>query len=299
MTQKFTSLIEFLERFKDDDDCREYLVQMRWRGVPECPHCKSKKVYEYQSRPIYKCRDCNKQFRVTTGTIFESSNLPLRKWFLAMYLLSSNKKGISSMQLARELKITQKSAWYLAHKIREMLNNKAALKKLRGVVEVDETYVGGKRRGSKRGRGAEHKTPVFGMLERNGTLRIMPVEKVNGKTLKGLISGNVVRGTTIMSYEFKAYNGLSKFYIHKVVQHGIKEYVNGDAHVNSLEGAWSLLKRSIRGIYHRPSRKYLDNYWGEFEFRYNTRKKCIEMRFTELMKCSKIRLKHIDIRRTG
>jgi hypothetical protein len=127
----------------------------------------------------------------------------------------------------------------------------------------------------------------------------MPVEKVNGKTLKGHIFRNVVKGSTIMSDEFRSYNGLNKFYIHKVVNHGIKEYVNGEIHVNSLEGFWSILKRGVRGIYHRPSKKYMDNYCGEFEFRYNTRKKCIEMQFKRAISQGRKRIKNTDVTRDG
>lgn len=233
----------------------------------------------YRDGILYRCVECDKQFRVTTGTIMQNSNLPLRKWFLAIHLITVSKKGISSVQLAKHLGITQKSAWNLAHKIRECLGNGTFNKQLKGTIEVDETYIGGKHRFGKRGRGSQNKTPVFGMLERDGTLKIMPVENTKRVTLEPIILESVKKGSKIMSDEWGAYNHLHKHYIHKVVNHGIKEYARGEVHVNSLEGFWSILKRGLKGIYHRPSKKYLSNYCGEFEFRYNNRKKCLELQF--------------------
>lgn len=193
------------------------------------------------------------------------------------------------------LGITQKSAWHISHKIRVVLGNSSVDKKMQGICEVDETYVGGKRRGSKRGRGAAHKTPIFGILERDGTLRIYPVPDTKARTLLPIINDNVRPGSRIMSDEWPSYKGLSKLYIHRVVNHGVKEYVRGDIHVNGLEGVWGLLKRSLKGIYHRPSKKYMDNYCGEFEFRYNTRKKTIELRFNEALAQSNVRIKNKDL----
>lgn len=281
------SLWEFMVVFPDDHSCREYLYKLRWTSGAICPYCKNTKIYHYSDDVRYKCSDCKKQFRVTTGTVFDSRNLSLQKMFLAYFLLTSSKKGISSIQLSRYLQITQKTAWKLSHKIKQSLTEPIR-EKLTGTVEIDETYVGGKRRFSKRGRGAEHKTPVFGILQRNGEVRIWPVENVKSITLKPIIYEHVEYGATIMTDEFRVYRGLSRFYIHKTVNHGIKEYVNGDTHVNGLEGFWGLMKRGIRGIYHRPSRKYLTDYCAEFEFRYNTRKLTDNKRFQKaLLKSTK------------
>lgn len=271
-TATITDMTGYFQRFSTDKACREYLEEKFWRNGPVCPYCgNTKNIYVYKTRHLHKCSDCSKQFTIKTGTIFADSRLPLHKIFLAYYLISIHKKGISSTQLGRSLGISQKSAWYLAQKIRDGFK-RIKKKKLTNVVEVDETYVGGKMKGGKRGRGSENKTPVFGMLERNGQLIIMPVKDTKRKTLEPLILLNVKAGSYIMSDEWWAYTKLYKLYKHDVVKHKEKEYVRGNVHVNSLEGAWSLLKRSIRGVYHRPSAKHLEKYCDEFAFKYNTRK---------------------------
>jgi transposase-like protein len=287
---KNDDLLSFTERFPDENSCRLYLEKKLWNNKPVCPHCESqRKIYRYANNRLFKCADCNRQFQVTTGTIYENSNLPLRKWFLAMYLISTHKKGMSSVQLAKSLGITQKSAWYLAHKIRYMLQYNQKPKKLSKVVEVDETYVGGRKRGSYyRGRSVKHKTPVFGMLQRGGELIIMPVPDTKRKTLEPIILKHVEKGSKIMSDEWWAYKHLHKHYTHETVLHGAREYARGKTHVNGLEGAWSLLKRSIRGIYHRPSRKHLEKYCAEFQFKYNSRQNDENQRFQRVVNKSKI-----------
>jgi len=286
----------FFKMFPNDQCCRDYLAAIIWKnGEPVCPHCGSvEKIYRYKNNRTFKCAACMRQFQVTTHTIFESSNLTLQKWFLAYYLISTNKKGISSIQLSKALTITQKTAWIIAHKIRAILECKSG--QLDGVVECDETYVGGRKKG-KRGRGSPNKTPVFGMLQRNGKLIIMPVENAKRVTLEPIIRKYVKKGTRVMSDEWWAYKKLSPDYKHETVNHGSKEYVRGDVHVNSLEGAWSLLKRSFRGIYHRPSRKYLDKYCAEFQFKYNTRKDSERERFDKAIKGSNIRIRNVDVSR--
>lgn len=293
-------LLYFVDKFPDELSCRKYLENQLWKNGVCCPHCKNKKVYTYSNGKLFKCayKRCRKQFQVTTGTIYENSNLPLRKWFLAFYLISTNKKGISSIQLAKALGITQKSAWYMAHKIRYMLQYKTVLRPLRNVVEVDETYIGGKFKGGKRGRGSQNKTPVFGMLERSGKLIIMVVPNAKRRTLQPLILKNVQKGAQIMSDEWWAYTKLSsKGYGHGVVKHKEKEYVRGNIHSNSVEGAWSLLKRSIRGIYHRPSREHLEKYCAEFQFKYNTRHDSEMGRFERTVNKSRIIVKYGDIKK--
>ena len=286
----------FFERFPDEKSCREYLEKRLWKNGPFCPHCQyTQKIYRYKDGRLFKCGKCKRQFQVTTNTIYENSNLPLRKWFLAYYLISTNKKGISSIQLAKALGITQKSAWYLAHKIRYMLLHNMVTKPLSKIVECDETYVGGKKKGGKRGRGSENKTPVFGMLERKGQLIIMPVPNAKRKTIEPIIRKTVKKGSQIMTDEWWAYTNLAKWYKHGVVRHKRKEYVRGKIHVNSLEGAWSLLKRSIRGIYHRPSKQHLDKYCAEFQFRYNTRQQAEMNRMQKAVNRSKIPVRYRDI----
>lgn len=287
----------FFELFPDEKACRTFLENKLWKNGPLCPHCGyMDKIYRYKDGKLFKCAACQRQFQVTTNTIFEKSNLPLRKWFLAYYLISTNKKGISSIQLAKALGITQKSAWYLAHKIRYMWLQDSVTK-LSKVVECDETYVGGKMKGGKRGRGSENKTPVFGMLQRKGQLIITPVPDTKRRTIEPIIRKTVQRGTEVMTDEWWAYKTLYKWYLHGVVNHKRKEYVRGNIHVNSLEGAWSLLKRSLRGIYHRPSKQHLDKYCAEFQFKYNTRKDTEMGRFQKAITQKKQPIKNRDIHR--
>jgi transposase-like protein len=297
-TTTVTDMTGYFQRFSTDKACRDYLIDKFWKNGPICPYCKNdQKIYVYKSRNLHKCAECKKQFSVTTGTIFADSNLPLHKIFLAYYLISINKKGISSTQMGRLLGISQKAAWYLSHKIRNSLQRNTR-KKITGTVEVDETYVGGKMKGGKRGRGSENKTPVFGMLQRNGELIIMPVPDAKRKTLQPLILLNVKKGSRIMSDEWWAYTKLYRDYTHQFVKHKEKEYVRGNIHVNSLEGAWSLLKRSIRGVYHRPSRKHLAKYCDEFQFKYNTRDITDFDRFEKAIARSNISIKQKSITET-
>jgi transposase-like protein len=277
---KFDSLSKFIIYFKDEQTCREHLEKVVWNGQPTCPYCGSSKVYAFKDKKTYKCatKDCNKRFNVLKGSIFESSNIGLQNWFIAIYLLTMNKKGISSYQLARDLDITQKTAWFLLHRIRKALRK--APEGFTNIVEVDETYVGGKNKNrhyNKRkkhiqGRSVTDKIPVFGILERGGDVYTSKVKDVTSKSLKKIIFQYVKKGAHIMSDEWFAYRGLNFRYDHSVVEHGRYQYVKGDCYTNSLEGYWSLAKRSILGIYHFISRKHTDSYFGEFDFRYNNRK---------------------------
>jgi transposase-like protein len=284
-----TDMTAYFRNFSTDEDCRRYLVNKFWKNGPVCPYCKNEaKIYAYKSRPIYKCSVCHNQFSVTTGTIFANSRLPLHKLFLAYYLISINKKGISSCALGRSLGISQKSAWYLAQKIRSSFK-RIAKGKLRNTVEVDETYVGGRKHGWKyKGRSTESKTPIFGMLERKGELIIMPVVDTKRRTLEPLIIGYVEKGTRIMSDEWWAYTELKRFYDHKTVKHKAREYVRGPIHTNGIEGAWSQLKKAINGTHHRPSRKYLAKYCNEFMFKFNNRKDPDFTRFEKAISQCKI-----------
>jgi transposase-like protein len=261
-------------------ECRHHLALMRWQGKPVCPYCSSDhKIYATKTGR-YKCAACKKLFSVTVGTIFHDSKLPLSTWFYALYLITSHKKGISSLQLARDLGITQKSAWFVLHRIRHAMQTKSFNAPLANTVEADETYVGGKEKNkhaSKRvkgtqGRSTKTKTPVFGMVERNGRLVAMVVTRTDAKTLTPLITNHVAVGSTMMTDEFKAYMQLHQSYQHNIVRHQHGEYVRGTTHTNTIEGFWSLLKRGITGIYHWVSVKHLDKYVGEFEYRYNSRK---------------------------
>lgn len=227
---------------------------------------------------IYNLSDCKKQFTVTVETIFEGSHIPLRTWLTAIALMCASKKGISAHQLHRMLGITYKNAWFMAHRIRYGMTKDNIAEKLNGTVKADETYIGGKAKG-KRGRGAKKKTAVFTLIERNGEVRSQITEKVTAKNLKGIIRENVDINSIMITDEFGSYIGLGNEYKeHFVINHGKKEYVRGDVHTNTVEGYFSLLKRGINGIYYHVSKKHLNFYLKEFDFRYNLRKLKDEMR---------------------
>jgi transposase-like protein len=268
---QFNSLLDVVKRFPDEKSCREYLAQARWNDSPVCIHCGySKKIYSINDGKLYKCAKCRKQFTVRVGTIFEDSALPLQKWFMAIYLITAHKKGISSVQLGKDIEVTQKTAWFMLHRIRYAVRTKEFGKKLTGTVEADETYIGGP--GHKHGRGSENKIPVFGMAERDGNIEAETVTRVNRKTLQAVLKERVDSDANMMTDEWKAYNKLDRWFkSHKRVHHNAKEYVRGDAHVNTIESFWSMLKRGIYGIYHHVSRKHLDKYIDEFEFRCNSK----------------------------
>jgi transposase-like protein len=287
---KFTNLIEVMMHFSDDATCKEYLVQMRWANGIVCPHCgNDDKIYTMKSN--YKCAKCRKQFSVTKGSIFENSAIPLQKWFAAVWLITSHKKGISSLQLHRDLGITQKSAWFLLQRIRFAMRTRSFNMPLTEIVELDETYVGGKnknRHASKKvfsgqGRSRRDKTPVFGLVERNGRLVAMRVRNTKKATLMPIIDRNVTKDARIMSDHYNAYHSLSSVYEHEMVKHSSGEYVVGECHTNTIEGFWSLLKRGIIGIYHNVSEKHLDAYVDEFEYRYNTKNLECADRFSNML----------------
>lgn len=268
--------------FTNEDEARRYLERLRWPHGPLCPHCGAVdghypiKPKEGSKSPVrkgvWKCSRCRKQFSVTVGTVFESSHIPLHKWLLATYLMCASKKGMSSHQLHRMLKITYKSAWFMAHRIRYAMQEQID-GPLNGIVEVDETYVGGKFHGGKKGRGTENKTPVVALVERNGRVVSRPVERVTSWNLRKMVLENVDKSASMMTDDFAAYRGkLRDFASHEVIKHSEKEYVNGNVHTNTVEGYFSLLKRGIIGVYHHVDSNHLHRYCAEFDMRYNYRK---------------------------
>jgi transposase-like protein len=271
---KFNNFVDFGKRFPDEKACREYLAQARWNGKPVCPHCKnSEKIYRINDGKLYKCAKCMKQFTVRIGSIFEDSALPLQKWFMAIYILTAHRKGISSCQLARDVEVTQKTAWHMLHRIRYAIKNKSFNKPLEGIIEIDETFVGGKSHGMGGGYMQPNKTAVFGMLQRQGEVRALPVSRVAGEILKPIIRQNISPDATIMSDEFTGYKTLkNEFKSHQVINHRKKEYARGEVSTNNIEAFWSLMKRGIFGTYHWTSKKHLYRYTDEFAYRYNSRK---------------------------
>ena len=265
------NLVNLIERYHSEQSCRARLEELRWPDGVECPRCDSKNVARMDQRHQYQCRSCRYQFSVTAGTIFHDSHLPLWKWFLAVYLIVESKKGISANQLKRMIDVTYKTAWYLSHRIRAALNEVDA-QLLKGIVEADETFVGGKVEGMGRGY-TGNKTIVVGALQRGGNIVLQVVRGRDRETLHGFIRENVAGDVeAIYTDEWGAYKGIAdKDTEHKTVNHSEGEYVKGDVHTNSLENIWSLLKRSIIGAYHQVSTKHLDAYLDELEFRFNNR----------------------------
>jgi len=268
--------LSFEERqaiFADADKARDYLESVRWPDSIVCPHCGAggyRLAGKSTRKGLCKCRKCRRQFTVTVGTIFQGSHISLNKWLYAIYLMCESKKGISSNQLSRDVGVTYKSAWFMTHRIRQAMSNDGAMK-FDGIVEADETYIGGRTKGGKRGRGAEKKTPVFALISRDGEARSFHVGNVRKRTLQGLIQEHVAETAHIMTDTFKSYGGLHKTFAgHSSVDHS-KEYVRGIVHTNFAESYFSLLKRGILGTFHHVSRKHLQRYLHEFDFRWNRR----------------------------
>jgi transposase-like protein len=297
----FKSILQFQKEFDTDQKCRTYLELQRWGNTPACPHCGSINVCRFANGYIFKCREkqCRKKFSATVGTVYESSKIPLTKWFLAMYIITNHSKGISSYQLAKWLDVTQKTAWFINHRIRESLTEKQP-ELLYGVVEVDETYVGGKvgnKHKSKRKDAGkfDNKTMVFGAVKRNGKVTTKVVPNTTKESLINAVKESVEQGSTMVSDENMSYSSLSENYNHVSVNHGKEEYVRGAAHTNTIEGFWSLLKRQIVGIHHSVSGKHLQRYCHEASYRYNNRALAQDERFADALTKCEGRLKYQDL----
>lgn len=282
------TFLEFQSNFGTEKQIIDYYINIRYKGTPHCNHCKSTKVYQRHDRlKVFECATCKNDFSIFKNTIFENSSTDLRKWFYAIHLFLNGKKGISGCQLERETGVTYKTAWRMLQQIRSAMQNPHFKDSFTTVVEIDETYVGGKpRKGSKgkndiktnkRGRGTS-KTPVVGIIDRTNKQVYAKValpnakgEKLSGKQLLGILNEVTKQGTTVMTDEFRSYNILSKSgFVHLKVDHS-KEFAVGETHTNNIESFWSTLKRGHYGVYHSMSVKYLQNYVNEFSFRYNNR----------------------------
>ncbi len=283
------------KQYSGEDEAYKFLESIRWENGITCPHCKSKgadfieandgirktRTGKITNRRIWRCHTCKKQFSVLVGTIFEGTKIPLSKWLFAIHELVACKNGISSCELGRKLGITQKSAWFMAQRIRSVMEHNSFEKKFSGEVEVDETYIGGKEKNkhaskktaNTQGRSVKTKTPVLSVIERNGKIYSQTLETVSSRNIKAILNDRVSKEAILNTDTFSAYNTVGREYgKHNVIDHGRGEYVRGNAHTNNAEGYFSQLKRSLSGTFHHVTNKHLDRYLAEFDYRYNTRK---------------------------
>lgn len=274
MSKSTISTFQLFEMFPTAESARLYLESRLWENGAVCPTCKTTERITTRKGGFYRCNACQLDFTIRTGTIFERSHVSLHKWLYAMYLLVAARKGISSMQLAKEIGITQKSAWFVLHRLREACGGK--LDKLRGMVEIDECFIGGKERNKhehkklKAGRGSVGKTAVIGMRSRDGKTIAMPLVDTSAASLQQAIHDNVEVGSTLFTDEATGYLGLDGlFYRHQTVNHMAGIYSEGAATTNGVESVWAVLKRGVYGVYHQISKKHLAKYVDEFTFRLN------------------------------
>lgn len=296
INQDFNSILELIQAFPDQQTCVDHLEQLRWNGNVVSPFDAESKVYDCKGNK-YKCKNTGKYFNVKTSTIFDNTKMPLQKWFLAIWLVTSHKKGISSLQLGRDLNITQKSAWFMLGRIRQCfgIDND----QLENEVEADETFVGGKnknRHADKMVKGnTDDKAPVLGMVERKGKIVAKHVPNTTMETLSSEILKNVKESAKLYTDEYSSYARLKRVYDHSVVKHSQHQYVNGRIHTNTIESFWALLKRGIFGIFHFTSKKHLQLYVDEFTFRYNSRKASEAMRFNLLLQNTENRITYKEL----
>ena len=292
MSETPKSLIEAVRHYSDLDACEEKMAKMKWTdGQPVCPNCCGHNIGRIKSRRMFQCKakDCRKQFSVKVGTIFEDSPLTLDKWFVAIWSIANSKNSISSCELARALDITQKSAWFMLHRIREAMKS-GTFHKLQGPVESDETFIGGKasnmhkhkREAKIKGRGAVGKVAVQGILKRGGEVRTFVVPNTEASSLQGNIGRNVDIGEWVYTDAASGYAGLTARYLHATVDH-VREYVRGKVHTNGIENFWSLFKRSIKGTWTHIAPFHVDRYADEQSWRFNHRKVNDGFRFEELL----------------
>jgi len=269
---KTYTFLQFQADYPDSDACLAKIMELRYGDNPTCHECKREtKYHRITRRRAYACQFCGAHVYPCVGTPFEKSTTPLYKWFYAMYLFTTTRHGVAAKELERQLGVTYKCAWRMAHEIRKLMAG-IDTTALFGEVEADETYIGGKRSGGKRGRGAPGKTVVVGMKQRQGPVKSQVVPDAKRRTIEPIIRAHVRQGSAVHTDEWWAYRRLGAHgFEHDVVNHGAAEWVCGDCHTNSIEGYWSQLKRSIKGTYIHVSRKHLPKYLGEFDFRHNAR----------------------------
>ena len=273
------NVIEIMQDFSEHDTCIRHLEKMRWGDIAVCPYCGSERNSPRAKENRHICNGCNSSFSVLVGTIFQASKLPLPKWFTAICLITNAKKGISSLQLSRDLGVNKDTAWYVQKRIRQAMDEGDSM--LTGIVEVDETYVGGsltnmsQKNKDEKGfhrTGMEHKTPVLGMIERQGRIMVRVIEKAWGDEIRPLITGLIKKDSVLVTDGFGAYHALGEhFKEHIILNHSKKLRRIGDYHTNTIEGFWSMFKRAIVGQFHKISPLHLQDYLNELSFKYNNR----------------------------
>lgn len=270
MKQRTFTVKDFNKLYPDDNACIDEIFKNRYSHLKVCPSCnKETNFYKVKSRKVYACQYCGYQISPLADTIFHKSPTSLKDWFYAIYLFSISKNGVSAKELERQLGVTYKCAWRIAKQIRQLFTQNKDL--LSNIIEIDETYIGGKHSG-KRGRGSENKTAVMGLAQRKGNLKAKVVENTNSHTVKTIIRDNIKLESDIITDEYRSYHIVKKMgFNHQTVNHVKEQWADGIIHVNTLEGFWSQLKRSINGTYHCVSPKYLQTYVDEFVYRYNHR----------------------------
>ena len=302
MIKQFDSLFDLISAFPDEQSCVDHLMAIRWRDGEFCPHCKGNRIYHFSDRKTFKCGDCRQRFSIKVGTIFEDTKLPLRKWFMAIWLITNHPKGIASTTLAKDLKITQKTAWFVLHRLRHAAKTKSFNAPLKGDIEADTTFVGGKEKNkhaNKRTEGSQggaNKAAVLGIVEREGELRAGSVADTKAKTLQGIIRENVARVSNLMTDEDRSFVGLDGDYQHHSVNHSAGEYVRYYIHhTNTIESVWALLKRQIIGVHHWVSPKHLNRYVDEMSWRFNRRDMKVTPRMNDLFACVEGRLRYREL----
>lgn len=286
---EFKTLTDFTDYFCDEQTCVKHFISTRFANGEYCPHCGHTEIYTFKDGKRFRCAKCKQDFTIKTGTVFGESKLQIRKWFIAIYLLSTTSKGISSVQLAKHVGVSQKTAWFMAHRIREAHQQNKG--QLTGTVEADETYIGQKSKtmhAKKRlqaitGTGGTNKTPVFGMKTRDGEVRAQVITATDSATLHQIIKQNVATGSMLYTDEHRCYSGLQNEFGRGVIRHGLKEYVKGDCHTNGIESFWALFKRGYHGVYHQMSKKHLQRYVNEFAFRFNRKTSEMQSVFSEVI----------------
>ena len=264
---KFKTLAGFMTAFPNEEACRKYFESIRFANGDYCPLCKHDKIMRFSDGKRYRCHKCRKDFTIKTGTLFGESKIPMQKWFIAIYLLTTRKKGISSVELSEQVGVSQKTAWFIDHRIREALKQNKG--KLFGTVEVDETYIGGKH---VRKDSFKKKAPIMGMTERKGQIRAFHIPARETHIVLGKITENVDKSAYVMTDEAAVYKKLPKIgYRRGAVKHSKHEWARGEINTNSIESFWALFKRGHHGTYHSMSKKHLQRYIDEFAFRFNGR----------------------------